>query len=179
MEFRSIGGIQAQGRKVEGYAAIFNTEADLGEFRECIAPGAFRRTLESRCNIRALYNHQPSAVLGTLNGKTLELREDAKGLHFSLKLPDTTVGRDVAELVKRGDVSGCSFGFKVAANGDKWEQRGGKIVRTLTDVDLAEITLTSDPVYKDTTLALRSMPREPQVLFFGNEPRIRWLETVR
>ena len=39
MEIRSIGGVQAQGRKVTGYAALFNSEADLGEFRERIAPG--------------------------------------------------------------------------------------------------------------------------------------------
>ena len=176
MEFRSIGGIQAQGRKVEGYAAVFNSEAELGEFRECIAPGAFRSSIASGRSIRALYNHDSGAVLGTTQGKTLELQEDAKGLRFSLELPDTTVGRDVAELVKRGDVSGCSFGFRVAPGGDKWEQRGHTMVRTLTDVDLAEITLTADPAYRDTTLALRSMPREQEP---KREPRILWLESVR
>lgn len=172
MEIRSIGGVQALGNRVEGYAAIFNTEADLGEFRERIAPGAFTRTLDSRRNIRALYDHQSGAVLGTTNGKTLELREDAKGLHFVLELPDTTTGRDVAELVKRGDVAGCSFGFQVAKGGDKWEQRGGKMVRTLTDVTLAEITLTADPAYVDTELALRSMGFCAR---FQN-PRAKWLE---
>ena len=176
MEIRSIGGVQAQGRRVEGYAALFHSETDLGEFRECIAPGAFRRTLESRRNVRALYDHQTGAVLGTTQAATLELREDAKGLHFALELPDTTAGRDVAELVKRGDVAGCSFGFRVAPGGDSWEQRDGKTIRTLTDVDLAEITLTADPAYADTTVALRSMRQtaDPQT-----EARIRWLETCR
>lgn len=176
MEIRSIGGVQAQGRKVTGYAAVFNADADLGEFVERIQPGAFKRSLDSRRNIRALYDHQSGAVLGSTQAGTLELREDAKGLAFTLELPDTTTGRDVAELVKRGDVAGCSFGFKVAPNGDKWEQRNGKAVRTLLDVDLAEITLTSWPAYQDTTLALRSLgfavaPR--------TEARIRWLETCR
>ena len=157
MEIRSIGGVQAQGRKVTGYAAVFNRETDLGEFREQIAPGAFRRSLESRRNIRALYDHQTGAVLGTTQASTLELREDAHGLHFTLELPDTSVGRDVAELVKRGDVSGCSFGFRVEPQGEKWEQRSGVALRTLLDVSLAEITLTADPAYADTEVALRSM----------------------
>ncbi len=174
MEIRSIGGVQAQGRKVTGYAAVFNADADLGEFVERIQPGAFTRSLTSRRNIRALYDHQTGAVLGTTNAGTLELREDAKGLAFTLELPDTTTGRDVAELVKRGDVAGCSFGFRVAPNGDKWEQRNGKAVRTLMDVDLAEVTLTADPAYANTEVALRSMgfavaPR--------TEARMRWLET--
>ena len=57
MEIRSIGGVLAQGRKVTGYVAVFNSETDLGEFRERIAPGAFRSTLAAGQNIRALYDH--------------------------------------------------------------------------------------------------------------------------
>ena len=175
MEIRSIGGVQAQGRKVSGYAAVFNTDADLGEFRERIAPGAFRSTLAAGRNIRALYNHNPSDVLGTTQGKTLELREDEKGLAFSLELPNTTVGNDVAELVRRGDVSGCSFGFRVNQGGEKWEIRSGVSVRTLTDVMLAEITLTADPAYADTEIALRSMG----FCDAYRDTRKLWLETVR
>ncbi len=173
MEIRSIGGVQAQGRKVTGYAAVFNRETDLGEFWEQIAPGAFRRSLESRRNIRALYDHQTGAVLGTTQAHTLELREDSHGLHFTLELPDTSVGRDVAELVKRGDVSGCSFGFRVNPHGEKWERRADVAVRTLTDVTLAEITLTADPAYADTEVALRSMGFCERF----QDSRKLWLET--
>ena len=176
MEIRSIGGIQAQGRKVTGYAAIYNTEANLGEFRECIAPGAFRSALAAGRNIRALYNHNPSDVLGTTQARTLELREDAKGLAFSLELPNTSVGNDVAELVKRGDVSGCSFGFRVNDGGERWEVRSGVSVRTLTDVLLAEITLTADPAYANTEVALRSMGFCDA---YRHDARRRWLETCR
>ena len=175
MEIRSIGGVQAQGRKVTGYAALFNSDADLGEFRERIAPGAFRSSLAANRNIRALYNHDSGAVLGTTQGNTLELREDAKGLAFSLELPNTTVGNDVAELVRRGDVSGCSFGFRVKQGGDRWEIRSGVSVRTLLDVDLAEITLTADPAYTDTEIALRSMG----FCDAYRDTRRLWLETVK
>ena len=176
MEIRSIGGVRAQGRRVTGYAALFNSEADLGEFRERIAPGAFRSTLAAGRNIRALYNHNPSDVLGTTQARTLELHEDDKGLAFSLDLPDTTVGRDVAELVKRGDVSGCSFGFRVNDGCERWEVRSGVSVRTLTDVLLAEITLTADPAYANTEVALRSMGFCDAYRY---DARRRWLETCR
>lgn len=173
MEIRSTHGVQAQGRKVSGYAAVFNKFADLGEFHEQIAPGAFRDALATGKNIRALYDHDSKAVLGTTQAGTLELREDERGLAFTLELPDTTTGRDVAELVKRGDVAGCSFGFRVAPNGEHWEQRNGKTIRTLMNVELAEITLTSSPAYPDTALALRS--RDARAVIRCT--RAAWLET--
>lgn len=172
LEIRSTGSLRSEGKTLRGYAAVFNSEADLGGFVEVIRNGAFRKTLESGSNIRALYHHQGDALLGTTRGGTLELREDAHGLAFTLALPDTTHGRDLAVLVDRGDVAGCSFGFRVADGGDRWEQRGAQLVRELLSVDLAEITLTSDPAYADTTVALRNRP----ALVLTDTRRL-WLET--
>ncbi|AVP57100.1 HK97 family phage prohead protease [Pulveribacter suum] len=157
LEVRSTHGLASNGRTLSGHAAVFNSEANLGQFSEVIRQGAFRDTLESGANVRALYHHDGSALLGTTRGGTLKLREDAKGLAFELALPDTTHGRDLAILVDRGDVAGCSFGFRVKEGGDRWEYRGSTLVRELLAVDLVEVTLTSDPAYADTTVALRSM----------------------
>ncbi|WP_038207912.1 HK97 family phage prohead protease [Xenophilus azovorans] len=172
LEIRSTGSLRSEGKTLRGYAAVFNSEADLGGFVEVIRNGAFRKTLESGSNIRALYHHQGDALLGTTRGGTLQLREDTHGLAFTLALPDTTHGRDLAVLVDRGDVAGCSFGFRVADGGDRWEQRGAQLVRELLSVDLAEITLTSDPAYADTTVALRNRP----ALVLTDTRRL-WLET--
>lgn len=172
LEVRSTGSLRSNGKTLTGHAAIFNSEADLGGFVEVIRNGAFRKSLEGGSNIRALYHHQGDALLGTTRSGTLKLKEDAHGLAFELALPDTTHGRDLAVLVDRGDVAGCSFGFRVADGGDRWEQRGAQLVRELLSVELQEITLTHDPAYADTTVALRSRPAH--VL-----PDIRrlWLET--
>ncbi len=156
LEFRSNGTLSATGKTLTGYAAVFNSEAVLGGFSEVIRQGAFAKSLATGSNIRALYQHQGDALLGTTRGGTLQLREDAKGLAFELDLPETSHGKDLAILVGRGDVAGCSFGFKVPAGGDRWERRGSRLVRELVHVDLVEITLTSDPAYQDTTVALRS-----------------------
>ncbi|WP_287740671.1 HK97 family phage prohead protease [Diaphorobacter sp.] len=173
LELRGHGTLQATGKTLHGYAAVFNSEANLGTFSEVIRPGAFAKSLATGSNIRALYQHDGTALLGTTRGGTLQLREDAKGLAFTLALPDTSHGRDLAILVDRGDVQGCSFGFRVNPGGDRWEERGSTMVRELLDVDLAEITLTSDPAYSDTTVALRSKPAQLRV---HSDPNFLWLE---
>ena len=158
LEIRASGTFTNKGKTLSGYAAVFNSEAVLGDFTEVIRQGAFAKSLATGSNIRALYHHQGDALLGTTRGGTLQLREDGHGLAFTLALPDTTHGKDLAILVDRGDVSGCSFGFRVAPGGDRWEQRGKQMVRELLTVELLEVTLTADPAYQDTTVAMRSMP---------------------
>lgn len=172
LEVRSTGELRSDGKKLHGYAAIFNSETDLGGFVEVIRNGAFRKSLESGSNIRALYHHEGNALLGTTRSKTLKLREDPHGLAFELDLPNTTHGRDLAILVERGDVAGCSFGFRVRDGGDRWEQRGAQLVRELLDVELSEVTLTADPAYADTSVALRS-----RKAIINNDTRRLWLET--
>jgi hypothetical protein len=144
--------------KLVGHAAVFDSPADLGEFVESVRPGAFTRSLRQPGAIMALYDHERRSILGRVSAGTLRLQEDAKGLAFEIDLPDTSVARDLAVLVQRGDVSGCSFGFVVPKGGDRWEQRNGKLTRELLNVDLREITITPNPAYADTTVARRSMP---------------------
>lgn len=174
LELRGHGTLKSAGKNtLTGYAAVFNSEANLGTFSEVLRPGCFAKSLATGSNIRALYHHDGTALLGTTRGGSLQLREDAHGLAFELALPDTTHGRDLAILVDRGDVAGCSFGFKVADGGDRWEQRGAVMVRELLEVELAEVTLTSDPAYADTTVALRS---RPAILKIHNNANYLWLE---
>lgn len=177
LEIRSNGTLTAKGKTLTGYAAVFNSEAVLGDFTEVIRQGAFAKSLATGSNIRALYHHQGDALLGTTRGGTLQLREDAHGLAFELSLPDTTHGKDLAILVDRGDVAGCSFGFRVPDGGDRWEQRGAQMVRELLQVELSEITLTADPAYQDTTVAMRSYN---EATWWGNFCEINqlWMKTV-
>lgn len=175
LEIRANGTLTAQGKRLTGYAAVFNSEANLGTFSEVIRQGAFAKSLATGSSIRALYQHDSNALLGTTQGGTLKLKEDAHGLKFELALPDTTHGKDLAILVDRGDVQGCSFGFRVAPGGDRWEQRGSVLVRELLAVELSEITLTADPAYADTTVAMRSKPFDLQHFLDINS---LWMGTV-
>ena len=151
LERRFATELRSSGRKLEGYAATFASEADLGAFRERISLGAFRDALSN--DILALLDHDQSKVLGRTRTGTLELREDDRGLAFSLSLPDTQAGRDVQALAERGDLGGMSFGFKVPDGGEEWSGD----TRTLKSIDLREISVVSAwPAYEGTEVALRS-----------------------
>jgi uncharacterized protein len=154
MEIRAGQVKAASPGRLAGYAAVFNSEANLGEFIEIIRPGAFAESLKQGKKIQALYAHDVRSLLGT-TPKTLSLSEDRQGLAFDLQLPDTTIGRDVSVLVERGDIEGCSFAFDAIE--DRWTKRpDGVLLRELIRVILHEITITADPAYPDTTVAKRS-----------------------
>lgn len=151
MERRSFAEVRTAGRRVEGYAAVFNSEAHLGGFVETIAPGAFRGALAT--DVLAMLDHDPGKVLGRTRSGTLRLSEDGKGLAFSLDLPDTQAGRDVQALAERGDLGGMSFGFTVPKGGDSWQGER----RTLRTIGLKEISVVQAwPAYPDTEIALRA-----------------------
>jgi uncharacterized protein len=140
---------------LEGYAAKFNSwSQDLGGFKEIIQPGAFDRALRENQDIRFLMNHDPSLVLGRCKSGTLGLTSDSIGLRFMCTLPDTQAGRDAHTLVKRGDVTQCSFAFRVAPNGDSWNRQ--RTERTLLDVDLMDCSCVTYPAYLDTEVDARS-----------------------
>ncbi len=166
LERRSFIEVRADGRRLEGYAATFGSEARIGSIIETIAPGAFRSAIAG--DVLALLDHDPGKVLGRTRSGTLRLSEDAKGLAFSLDLPDTQAGRDVLELAQRNDLGGMSFGFRVPKGGDKWAGER----RTLLTLDVKEISVVSAfPAYPDTSLALRS--RQP-----GRSPRAELLREI-
>jgi HK97 family phage prohead protease len=151
VERRSFSEVRSNGRRLEGYAATFGSEARIGRVVETIEPGAFRASLAG--DVLALLDHDASKVLGRTRSGTLRLSEDSRGLAFSLDVPDTAAGRDVLALAERNDLGGMSFGFMVPAGGERWQGER----RTLLTVGLREISVVSaHPAYPDTELALRS-----------------------
>src|SRR5690554_6595637 len=108
-----------QGRKLIGLAAPFGIETRINDFRERIAPGAFRATLESSTDILCCADHDMTRVLGRTRSGSLQLEERNDGLHFTLQVPDTQLGRDLLHLAERGDVGGVSFGFRAVT--ESWE----------------------------------------------------------
>lgn len=155
MERRASSELTPKGRTLTGYVARFDQPADLGEFVEVIKAGAFTRTLadDKARGIRAIYEHDGRSLLGRMGAGTLRLTEDAQGLAFEIDLPNTTLGRDLAHLVERGDVAGCSFGFLPVR--DTWAESDGRPVRELRDVDLFEVTITAAPAYDTTSVQVR------------------------
>lgn len=142
--------------RIVGYAAVFNSlSGDLGGFREQISPGAFSDVLASGGEILALVNHDPKLVVGRRSAGTLVLREDAKGLFVEIDPPNTTVGRDLVENIRRQDVKGMSFMFKNPIS--TWERRGNERIRTISKIGMMpEVTFTAIPAYEATSADVRS-----------------------
>ena len=140
---------ESDGMHLTGYAARFNEPSEPLPFVERIAPGAFKRSLRSRNDIKLLWNHDSSMVLGSTRAGTLTLTEDEQGLRVDATLPDTSAGRDARVLIQRGDVTGFSFGFTVPKGGDTWNEDGTE--RTLKSVRLMEVsTGVAFPAYPTT-----------------------------
>jgi HK97 family phage prohead protease len=155
-DFEVRQGPAGDGMSFSGYAAVFNSDSEPLPFVERIAPGAFRRSLKSKNNIRMYLNHDSSMLLATTRAKTLRLMEDERGLKVEADLPDTTVGRDLSTLIQRGDVDSMSFGFSVPPKGDSWSDDGS--VRELKEVRLYEVSVvTGFPAYQATSASVRSL----------------------
>ena len=143
-------------KQVSGYAIVFNSPSvDLGGFVEVCNPGMLTRTLRENPDVLILRDHKSEMLLGRTTAGTLSLSTDSTGLRFAVTLPKTSVGDDTAENVRLRNLTGCSFGFNTVS--DEWTSTAdGKALRTLLDVDLFEISITSFPAYTETSVEARS-----------------------
>lgn len=168
--------------ELTGYAASFNTlSKDLGGYRERLAVGCFKRSLDAGGDVKALFNHDKNIVLGRLENKTLSVTEDARGLKFRVQLnPASQQHRDIYESVKRGDVSECSFAFCVHDGNEDWDESkdesGNRFIRrTIRDCDLMDVSVVTHPAYSEnnaTSVQARShvadyVPTMPDACFWG------------
>ena len=172
----------AESRTIAGYAVVFGVLSEplaadeTLEIREIIEPGAITQELLDGSDIKFTMFHDRQLILARSNkGQgTLKYSIDDKGVSFEFEAPDTVDGHKAVELVKRGDISGCSFAFStryydtdfvvrdVANAGDK------KIVtyRIKRVTGIYDMTLASDPAYSATDVQARELmereQREPE-----------------
>ena len=140
--------------RIGGYAATFGNEATGLNFREVIAQGAFTRTLAAENPIFLLVNHDMEQLpLASTKSGTLRLSEDSVGLRMEADLdPNNPRAVELASALSRGDVDKMSFAFTVAPGGDTRAEG----LRTLTDLDLYEVSVVNLPAYDATAVGMRS-----------------------
>ena len=144
--------------RIEGYFAVFNSNYEIwDDYSESIAPGAFTDTLAG--DIRALIDHDTRLVLGRTTNRTLELRQDERGLWGSILInPNDQEAMNLYARVKRGDVSQCSIGFNIEQ--ETYEENKGKVHWTITRVKLFEVSCCTFPAYEETNIAARKHDAE-------------------
>lgn len=147
-------------RTLTGTAIAFGVRSqDLGGFQEVVSPGAVTDTLSSNNNIFLLNNHNTSQPIASTRAGNLRLTTDSRGVHFSADV-DTRISynNDLALSVEAGVTAGCSFGFRTLK--DSWKDEQGTAIRTLDQIELLELTVTSSPAYLQTQVDVRSCPKE-------------------
>jgi uncharacterized protein len=166
-------------RSISGYAIKFGqASADLGGFIEFVSPTALDRTLKENPDVLLLRDHDSSKLLGRTIAGNLSLKVNSSGLHFDATLLDTSTASDTYLDIQAGLLSGCSFGF--CTRDDKWEQGpDGQLIRTLLDVDLHEISVTSFPAYQSTTVDARNCPASLRSLLKLTTPKREDDDTIR
>ena len=156
----TINSTDSESRLVEGYAVVFNSlSVDLGGFYEVIEKGALDEVIE-RSDVVCLLNHDINrgVLARSRNGiGSLNLSIDDYGLHFSFEAPKTSLGDEILEGVRRGDISKCSFAFTVADD-EFSKEPDGTILRTIRKIDtLFDISMVYNPAYEGTQVDTRGL----------------------
>ncbi len=142
-----------------GIAAVVDSVTDLRYFEEKIERGAFESVLED--DVRVLFNHDPSAMLGRTKSGTAKVFLNSNGdLEYTWK-PDyeNPLHLQVARSIMRGDVTQSSFAFTVSeyswAKSEKYGDNSMHIVRKIDK--LLDVSPVTYPAYEDTLAEARSI----------------------
>lgn len=148
--------VTLKGRKLGGYAAVYDQTTDLGWLgKERMGRGSLDRAMKTS-DTRSLFNHDANQLLGRVKAGTLRLSSDAHGLEYEVDLPDATYARDLMVLVDRGDIDGASFAF--IPDLSTWDAKTE--TRTHTDVavgGLVDVSPVTFPAYGGASTEARSI----------------------
>ena len=151
-------------RTIEGYALVFGEKSvplwDEGFAREVIAPDAISEDQLHKEDIKMTLFHNRERLIARSNkGKgTLTLGIDSRGLKFSFEAPDTADGNMALELVRRGDLSGCSFTYWSDPKHVTYTREQDEVIRLVNQIDrIFECTIGSDPAYQQTSVSAREV----------------------
>lgn len=140
---------------LEGYFAVYGDIYSVWDgATESIAPGAFSESISG--DVRALYNHNDNLILGRTSAGTLELKDDSHGLWGRIKINrNDSDAMNAYERIKRGDVTGCSFGFNIESEETEYRE-DGSVHWTITKVNpLYEVSPCVFPAYGATNVSAR------------------------
>lgn len=180
--YRNIGTVELRSeepysvtRTITGYAVVFESESnDLG-FIEVIKRGAITQELVDNCDIFCKFNHDDNKVLARSNkGKgSLKLTVDDKGLRYEFEAPNTDLGNELLEYIKRGDLYQSSFAFALAPDdttAQKWEKRNGTYYRTIYKIAaLYDVSPVWQPAYSETSVDKRSLDEYNKIVERDNK----------
>jgi len=164
MEKRSINfelRAKPESRTIFGTATVFNSAYDMGWYEEEMDSEALSNA--DLNDVVALFNHDQNMVLARTSSGTLKLNVTGNAMEYEFEAPNTTLGNDLLEMVRRGDVYQSSFAFTV--DKENWQENTGykpkRIIRSIKKVyDVSPVTYPANP---DTMVAKRSYEATLQI----------------
>lgn len=164
LEKRYIKEIRADGesRSIVGTAIVFDSPSvDMG-YTEVISREAVTEELINTSDIVMLFNHDDNAVplARSKNGKgSLKIDITDEGVDFKFNAKKTSMGDEVLEAVRSGDLDACSFAFMIADDGDNWEKLpNGEYRRTISKIGLLrDFSIVPFPAYPATVVNTRGL----------------------
>lgn len=164
-------------RTITGYAILFNVPStplwsdEDSEAREVIAPEAVTKEFLDGQDIKMTMFHNNQLILARSNkgGGTLSYKIDDKGVLFEFSAPNTVDGDKALELVRRGDISGCSFAFTTRYYDSDFVERQSQVApnginnityRVKAVTGIYDFTLAANPYYPDTSVEVRELTEE-------------------
>jgi HK97 family phage prohead protease len=164
MEKRSINfelRAKPESRTIFGTATVFNSSYDMGWYDEEMSSDSLNEA--DMKDVVALFNHDMNMVLARTSSGTLKLNVTGNAMEYEFEAPNTTLGNDLLEMVKRGDVYQSSFAFTVEA--EDWQERSGmkpkRVIRSIKKVyDVSPVTYPANP---DTMVAKRGYDATKQI----------------
>lgn len=166
---RSTPVVSPDSRTVEGYAVVFNSQSeDLG-FYETINPSAITEEVLKRSDVFCLFNHDQDKVLARSKYGTgsLQLQLDEQGLKYTFTAPNTDLGDELLEYLRRGDIDSSSFAFTVSTDegSEVWTTgTDGRQYREILKIDeLHDVSPVWNPAYTSTSVSQRTLDKLNQL----------------
>ncbi len=171
LQVREAAEGETPSREITGYAILFNTPSaplwqdEDSEAREIIAPEAITKEILDGMDIKFTMYHNRQMLLARSNKGigTLSYEVDEKGVKFKFDAPKTPNGEEALELIRRGDIGGCSFIFSTRYYDKDCVERSAKVINGVSMITytvkaitgIYDFTITDNPAYPDTSVEAR------------------------
>lgn len=169
---------------IEGVPIVFERETIIndwsGQFKEIIDRNALKKT--DFKDVRLFVNHDTNKITlaRSKNGKgTMQLSIEDDGLHMKaeLDIENNVEARSLYSAVKRGDMDGMSFMFRI--DGEEWKDLDKDVpTRRITSISVVhEVSVVNFPAYQQTSVNARSAEETKTSIL--EEARKAYLEETR
>ncbi|EIU0345177.1 HK97 family phage prohead protease [Staphylococcus pseudintermedius] len=164
---------------LEGTAIVFNKPTQIntptGSYTEIIKRNALDGLKLN--DTRLLVSHDMNRIPLAKSPKTMDIWTDDVGMHFRATLPDTEEARSVYTAVKRGDLSGMSFGFTVS-DGSQYDVNTR--TRTITKIDkVLEFSVVNYPAYAEASVEARQQIQEAELKYQARQQALIGLNKLQ